>query len=390
MKIVIAIDSMKGSLSSMDGGMAVKEGILRAMPDAQVTVMPLADGGEGTTEALTRGLGGRQISVTVAGPDGAPVTASYGYLEKSRTAIMEMAAAAGITLVPGIQPGQIRQNAESANSAEYSVMRATTRGVGEMILDALNRGCKTFLIGIGGSATNDGGVGMLKALGFRFTDDHGQDVGEGAQALGKICRIECGSADPRLSGCRFRIACDVENPLCGPKGATYIFGPQKGVAEDQKEPIDRDMSHFADVTAMTLNKDCRDAAGAGAAGGLGFAFLSYLKGELTPGIDLVLDAVGLEKKLADADIVVTGEGRLDAQTAMGKAPVGVARLAKRYGTKVIAFAGSVTSGARACNKAGIDAYFPILRSICTLEDAMNPEQARQNLADTAEQVFRLL
>ncbi|MCI9068454.1 MAG: glycerate kinase [Lachnospiraceae bacterium] len=327
-------------------------------------------------------------------PCEAPGMVSFTYEPMGTGPIPHLPQAAGITLVtkyPAAQPGQIRQNHEPpAHPAGYSVMQATTRGVGEMILDALNRGCKTFLIGIGGSATNDGGVGILKALGFRFTDDHGQDVGEGAQALGKICRIECCSADPRLSGCRFRIACDVENPLCGPKGATYIFGPQKGVAEDQKEPIDRDMSHFADVTAMTLNKDCRDAAGAGAAGGLGFAFLSYLKGELTPGIDLVLDAVGLEKKLADADIVVTGEGRLDAQTAMGKAPVGVARLAKRYGTKVIAFAGSVTSGARACNKAGIDAYFPILRSICTLEDAMNPEQARQNLADTAEQVFRLL
>lgn len=394
MKIVVAIDSMKGSLSSMDGGMAIKEGILRAMPDARVTVMPLADGGEGTTEALTRGLGGRQISVAVTDPAGTPVTASYGYLEESRTAVMEMAAAAGITLVtkyPAAQPGQIRLNHEPpAHPAGYSVMQATTRGVGEMILDALNRGCKTFLIGIGGSATNDGGIGMLKALGFRFTDNQGQDAGEGAQALGKICRIECGNADPRLSGCRFRIACDVTNPLCGSRGATYIFGPQKGVTEELKEPIDRDMSHFADVTAMTLKKDCRDAAGAGAAGGLGFAFLSYLNGELTPGIDLVLDAIGLEETLADADIVVTGEGRLDAQTAMGKAPVGVARLAKRYGAKVIAFAGSVTPDARACNEAGIDAYFPILRNVCTLEDAMNPEQARRNLEDTAEQVFRLL
>ena len=187
----------------MDGGMAIKEGILRAMPDAQVTVMPLADGGEGTTEALTRGLGGRQISVAVTDPAGMPVTASYGYLEESRTAVMEMAAAAGITLVtkyPAAQPGQIRQNHEPpAHPAGYSVMQATTRGVGEMILDALNRGCKTFLIGIGGSATNDGGIGMLKALGFRFTDNQGQDAGEGAQALGKICRIECGNADPRLA-----------------------------------------------------------------------------------------------------------------------------------------------------------------------------------------------
>lgn len=375
MKIIVAIDSMKGSLSSMDGGMAVKEGILRAMPDAQVTVMPLADGGEGTTEALTRGLGGRQISVTVTGPEGKPVAASYGYLEKNRTAVMEMATAAGITLLP---------------RERLDPMKATTRGVGEMILDALDQGCETFLIGIGGSATNDGGIGMLKALGFQFLDGHGQDVGEGAQALEKICHIKTNYADPRLSRCRFRIACDVVNPLCGPEGATYIFGAQKGLAECKMRAVDQGMAHFAGKTAEIIRKDCQHAAGAGAAGGLGFAFLSYLNGELTPGIDLVLDAVGLEQKIAGADIVVTGEGRLDAQTAMGKAPVGVARMAKRYGATVIAFAGSVTPDARACNDAGIDAFFPILRSICTLEQAMEPNQARRNLADTAEQVFRLL
>lgn len=375
MKIVVAIDSMKGSLSSMEGGMAIKEGILRAMPDAQVTVMPLADGGEGTTEALTRGLGGRRISVTVTGPDGNPVTANYGYLEESRTAVMEMATAAGITLIP------LKQR---------DPMKATTRGVGEMILNALEEGCESFLIGIGGSATNDGGLGMLKALGFQFLDNHGQDVGEGAQALGKISRIQTESADPRLFRCRFRIACDVVNPLCGPEGATHIFGPQKGLSEWQTEAVDRDMAHFAAVTAETLGKDLKHIAGTGAAGGLGFAFLAYLNGELTPGIDLVLDAVGLEKKIAEADIVVTGEGRLDAQTAMGKAPVGVARLAKRHGARVIAFAGSVTPDARACNDAGIDAFFPILRSIRTLEQAMEPNEARRNLTDTTEQVFRLL
>lgn len=375
MKIVVAIDSMKGSLSSMEGGMAIKEGILRAMPDAQVTVMPLADGGEGTTEALTRGLGGRRISVTVTGPDGNPVTANYGYLEESRTAVMEMATAAGITLIP---------------LKRRDPMKATTRGVGEMILNALEQGCESFLIGIGGSATNDGGLGMLKALGFQFLDSHGQDVGEGAQALGKISRIQAESADPRLFRCRFRIACDVVNPLCGPEGATHIFGPQKGLSEWQTEAVDRDMAHFAAVTAETLEKDLKHTAGTGAAGGLGFAFLAYLNGELTPGIDLVLDAVGLEQKIAEADIVVTGEGRLDAQTAMGKAPVGVARLAKRHGARVIAFAGSVTPDARACNDAGIDAFFPILRSIRTLEQAMEPNEARRNLTDTTEQVFRLL
>lgn len=373
MKVTVAIDSFKGSLTSIEAGLAVKEGILSAHSDAEVLVCPLADGGEGTTDALIEGLHGERISLTVAGPLGHPVSCYYGYLKESATAIIEMAAAAGITLV-----------------RERCPLDATTRGVGEMILNAIEQGCRNFIIGIGGSATNDGGIGMLRALGFRFLDADGQDVGEGGQALSKIASIDTSNADPRLNACTFQVACDVNNPLCGENGATYIYGPQKGVTEDLKVPLDLAMAHYAEITSEQLGNAYANHAGAGAAGGLGFAFLSFLNADLVPGIDLILRTVHLEQAIADSDIVVTGEGRLDHQTAMGKAPVGVARLAKKYGARTIAFAGSVTPGATACNAAGIDAFFPIVRGITTLEDAMKPENAKENLRASAEQVFRLL
>ena len=375
MKVVVAIDSLKGSLSSTQAGLAVKQGILSARPDAKVVIKPLADGGEGTTDSLIEGLGGTRIDLQVTGPLGSPVSAYYGYMEESKTAVLEMASAAGLTLVP---------------AAQKDPLTATTYGVGEMILDAVCRGCRKFIIGIGGSATNDGGLGMLKALGYRFLDKDGYDPGEGAQALSKIASISTENMNPLLKDCEFQVACDVTNPLCGPNGATYIYGPQKGVTEEMKAPLDTAMEHYAKVTADATQTQFADATGAGAAGGLGFAFLSYLKATLVPGIDLILDAINLEKELQDADVVVTGEGRLDHQTAMGKAPIGVARLAKKYGAIVVAFAGSVTKDASACNQAGIDAFFPIVRGITTLEEAMDPANARENLSLTAEQVFSLI
>ena len=343
MKVVVAIDSFKGSLTSIEAGMAAKEGILIAHPDANVVVKPLADGGEGTTDALIAGLGGERIDLTVTGPLGTPVNAHYGYLAEKNTAILEMAAAAGIILV---------------RESEKNPLTATTYGVGEMIADAMERGIRNFIIGIGGSATNDGGI------------------------------IE--KANPILKECNFHIACDVTNPLCGKNGATYIYGPQKGVTLEIAEELDQAMNHYASITSKFLHNDYASAEGAGAAGGLGFAFLSYLNATLTPGIDLILNAVELEKELEDTDITVTGEGRLDHQTAMGKAPVGVARLAKKYGSKVVAFAGSVTPEATACNAAGIDAFFPIVRGITTLAEAMDPENAKSNMTAAVEQVFRLL
>lgn len=374
MKVVVAIDSLKGSLSSMEAGLAIKDGVLAAQPDAEVIVKPLADGGEGTTDALIEGMNGERIDLTVTGPMHTPVDAYYGYLKDTNTAVMEMASAAGITLVP---------------DSEKNPLLATSYGVGEIINDAIQRGCRNFIIGIGGSVTNDGGIGMLKALGVRFLDENGEDAGEGGQALAKIARIDVSGINPLLKECHIQVACDVNNPLCGENGSTYVYGPQKGVTEDMKKTLDEAMAHFAKVTSETLENDYMNTPGAGAAGGLGYAFLAYTGAALTPGIELILDAVGLEEELSGADVVVTGEGRLDFQTAMGKAPVGVARLAKKYNAKVIAFAGSVTKEATACNKEGIDAFFPILRGVCTLADAMDPVNARNNMIATVEQVFRL-
>lgn len=374
-KVVIAIDSFKGSLTSLEAGHAIAEGIKKCHKDTEIIIKPLADGGEGTTEALIEGLHGEPVSKTVTGPLGEPVSALYGWLPDSKTAVMEMAAAAGIILVkrPNLNP-----------------LKATTYGVGELILDAIERGCKNIILGIGGSATNDGGIGMLKALGFEFFDADGKDVGEGAAALSRIASISSEKVRKELFQCKIEVACDVTNPLCGPNGATYIFGPQKGVTDELKQKIDNAMAHFALVSAEFLGEDHSKAKGAGAAGGLGFALLAYLHATLRSGIDLILDAVQLENALKDADVVVTGEGRLDHQTAMGKAPIGVAKLAKNYGATVIAFAGSVTEDAILCNENGIAAFFPIVRGIMTLDEAMRKETAEKNLTATAEQVFRLI
>lgn len=375
MKVVVAIDSLKGSLSSMEAGNSIKTGILSVHPEANVVVKPLADGGEGTTDSLIEGLNGEKVDIVVTGPMGTKEKAYYGILKASNTAIMEMASAAGITMV---------------SDQEKNPLKATTYGVGEMIKDAVDRGCREFIIGIGGSATNDGGIGMLKALGYSFKDADGNEVGEGGEALSRIVSVDAGNVYDKLKECHFRIACDVNNPLCGPNGATYIYGPQKGVTEDMVEELDRAMKQYAEVTAKCMGNDYAETPGAGAAGGMGFAFMSYLNSELTPGIELILNAVSLEDELKDADYVVTGEGRLDHQTAMGKAPVGVAKLAKKYGATVLAFAGAVTSEAGVCNEAGIDAFFPIVRGVTTLEEAMDSKQAEKNMTATVEQVFRLL
>jgi len=374
MKVVIAIDSLKGSLTSMEAGRAIKEGILNVLPETEVIVKPLADGGEGTTEALVEGLGGEMVYVDVHGPLEAPVRAGYGLIKETGTAIMEMASAAGIILV----------------GKDKRPLDATTYGVGEMIRDAVQRGCRSFIIGIGGSATNDGGIGMLTALGYEFLDAEGRPSGIGGGALKRVASVRTDKVLPELKECRFEIACDVTNPLCGTNGATYIYGPQKGVTEDMREELDADMAGYAAVTKACIGTDFAETEGAGAAGGLGFAFLSYLDANLKPGIELVLDAVDMEKSMEGAELVFTGEGRLDYQTAMGKAPVGIAKLAKKHGAKVIALAGAVIEGAEKCNENGIDAFFPILRRIVTLDEAMDPETAKQNMVKTAEQVIRLV
>ena len=372
MKAVIAIDSFKGSMDSIDAGKAAAEGIRRVYPKADMRIYPLADGGEGTVQALTKGLGGRLETVTVTGPVGKPVSCEYGIVGKC--AIIEMAGAAGLPLVP----------LELRNP-----MNTTTYGVGEVIKDAISKGCRNFIIGIGGSATNDGGIGMLQALGVRFLDESGKQVPFGAKGVEKLFSISCDNMLPELKECSFRIACDVDNPLCGEKGCSRIFGPQKGATPEMVEKMDRWMEKYATL-AETYLKGASVCPGSGAAGGLGFAFLAFLHGKLEPGIDIVLEEIGMERELKDADIVITGEGRLDGQTVMGKAPVGVARLARKYHKPVLAFSGCVTEDAVVCNEFGIDAFFPILRQITTSEEAMDPKNARKNMSSTVEQVFRLL
>ena len=317
MNILISIDSFKGSMTSMQAGEAAKKGILKAVPDADVLVCPLADGG----------MDGEKIRLTVTGPLGEKTDCYYGWLDGSKKAVMEMASAAGITLVH-----------------EKNPLAATTFGVGEMIFDAIKRGAENIIIGIGGSATNDGGIGMLKALGYEFLDKNGKDVGLGASSLGKVEKIVDDKVNPLISKVKFQVACDVDNPLCGENGATYIFGTQKGVTDEMKPVIDRAMKHFAEKTAEKLGVSCEDIAGAGAAGGLGFAFLSYLNAELKPGVELIMQATDMEEKINDAVL---------------------------------------------CNANGIDAFFPIVRGATTLEKAMRTENAVKNMELTAEQVFRL-
>ena len=375
MKVVVAIDSLKGSLTSLEAGEAIQEGILRAISDAEVIVRPLADGGEGTVEALIRGMNGRYEKITVTDPLGRPTDAVYGILEDSHTAIIEMSAAAGITLI---------------DAKDRNPMNTTTYGVGEMIKDAIGKGCRHFFIGIGGSATNDGGIGMLQALGYGMLDTEGKQVSFGAKGLAELVSITDKDVLPELKECTFQIACDVKNPLCGELGCSAIFGPQKGATPDMIAQMDSWLGKYALLTANRYKKADSNYPGTGAAGGMGFAFLSYMNAELRSGVQIVLEETKLEEYVKDADIVVTGEGCLDGQSVMGKAPIGVAALAKKHHKKVIAFAGCVTEDAKVCNQNGIDAFFPILRNVVTREEAMHTDNARRNMTDTAEQVFRLI
>ena len=374
MKVVTLIDSFKGSITSMEAGEAAARGVRAVYPDAKVDVLPLADGGEGTVQALVTGCRGDLIRTEVTGPLGAHVLAEYGIIFGD-TAVIEMSAAAGITLVPPEQ---------------RDPMKTTTYGVGELIKDAISRGVRRFIIGIGGSATNDGGAGMLQALGFDLLDETGAPVEKGARGLEKLHTVCAKNANSLLSACEFRIACDVENPLCGALGCSAIYGPQKGATKDDIPQMDAWLAHYAQL-AKTVNPAADpNLPGAGAAGGMGFAFSAFLGGKLQSGISLVLDAIRAEEYVRSADVVLTGEGRLDGQSAMGKAPVGVAKLAKKHGKPVIVFAGCVTEEASACNTQGIDAFFPILRGVVTLDEAMNTENAKHNLEKTAEQAFRLV
>ena len=370
MRVFVAIDSFKGSLTSVQAGEAVKRAVLRLDENSEVVVKPLADGGEGTVAALSGGPDTEVVELTVAGPLMTPVSAQYCILKKTNTAVIEMAAAAGITLI----------SADQRNPLE-----TTTYGVGQLIADAIKKGCRRFIVGIGGSATNDGGTGMLSALGFEFLDKNNDPIAFGAKGLADLHHIKKDGALPQLGQCSFQIACDVVNPLCGPQGCSAVYGPQKGATPDMILKMDSWLRYFAQLAQADP-----DLPGAGAAGGLGFAFSAFTDAVLRPGIEIVMEELEFEKEIMQADIIVTGEGRLDCQTVMGKAPIGVARLAKKYNKKVIAFSGCVTPEAEVCNDHGIDAYFPVLRTVTSLEEAMNPENAAKNLEATAYQVFRLI
>ncbi len=370
MKIVIATDSFKGTMTSLEAGEAIKTGILRSIPDASITVRPLADGGEGTVEALASGLKGETVRVKVRGPLNDLVFAKYCTV--GGTAIIEMAEAAGLPLVPK----ELR-----------NPMNTTTYGVGEIILDAISRGCRKFIIGIGGSATNDGGIGMLSALGFELLDKNGCPVKSGASGLEALTFINTDNAHPALKECSFRIACDVNNPLCGEYGCSAVYAPQKGAAPEDIKKMDIWLEKYAELVKSKIPDADPLFPGSGAAGGLGFAFMSFLGGVLESGIKIILDITELENYIKSADAVITGEGRIDRQTAMGKAPAGVAELAKKHGKKVIAFAGCLGDGAQECLKHGIDEIFAAVDGRSPTPYDLTPDGARENLEAAAESAF---
>lgn len=375
MNVLVAMDSFKGSLSSMEAGNAVKEGIKRVYQGADVLVCQVADGGEGTVHALAAGLGGSPVTVRVTGPLGEPVNCEYILIKERKTAVIEMAGAAGLILVP---------------KEKRNPMHTTTYGVGEVVMDAIRRGCRRFIIGIGGSATNDGGAGMLQALGIHFFKRDGTEIARGAEGLKDLVKIDIKDMPPVLRECKFQIACDVANPLCGMNGCSFVFAPGKGARAADIIAMDEWLKKYSELAKEVNLFADRDKRGAGAAGGMGFAFQTFLRGKLVSGADLIMKGSGLEGKIQAADLVITGEGRLDSQTLGGKVPIGIAGLAKKYDKPVIALAGSIGGGAEACLERGILAYFPVVRGICTEAEAMEAETAKRNLADTAEQVFRIL
>lgn len=372
MNIVIAPDSFKESLSAPAAAAAIARGVRDALPEAECVLRPMADGGEGTVDALLASHPeGERRRAQVCGPDSQPVEAHWGWLGDG-LAVLEAAAAAGIELI-----APDRRDA----------MRATTYGLGQQLRQALDAGATRIILGLGGSATNDGGAGMLQALGARLLDAHGNELGRGGAALAHLHELDLSGLDPRLRGVDIQVACDVDNPLCGPDGASAVFGPQKGATAEQVARLDAALAHYADVSAQALGTDSRDHPGAGAAGGLGYAARAFLGASFRPGVEVVAEACGLAAAVARAALVITGEGRLDAQTLHGKTPAGVARIAQRAKVPVIALAGSLGQGYQAVYAAGVTAAFSLAAGPCSLEDAMR--QAGDLMADRTRDIMRL-
>lgn len=373
-RVIVAPDSFKGSLSSVEAAEAIRSGVFRAAPDAHVTIVPMADGGEGTVDAVLAAAGGERVTVTVAGPLGEPVEAAYGLLSDGRTAVIEMAAASGLPLL----------SAEARDP-----MAATTYGTGQLLRDALERGAKRIMIGLGGSATNDGGMGMAQALGVRFLDPNGREMsGYGCgRLLADIGSIDTAGIDPRLASAEVTILSDVTNPLCGPDGASAVYGPQKGATPELVERLDAGLAHYAARIAAHNGRLVRDVPGAGAAGGLGAGLLAFCKAELKPGIRVIMELAGFEHAAAGARLVLTGEGRTDGQTAFGKVPAGIAEAASRSGIPVVCLSGGLGEGSDALYEHGIAALFSIANRPMTLEEAMR--DAGTLLAEAAENIVRL-
>jgi len=373
MKIVIAPDSYKESLSALQVASEIENGFRAIFPDAEYVKLPVADGGEGTVEAMVAATQGKIVRLRVTGPLGEPVEAFYGLSGDESCAFIEMAAASGLELVP---------------PSQRDPLITTSWGTGELIGNALDRGVQHFIIGIGGSATNDGGAGMVQALGARLLDAQGEQIGYGGGALASLTRIDISQLDPRLRQCRFEVACDVTNPLTGDEGASAVFGPQKGATPALVTQLDNALAHYATIIQRDLDIDVLHIPGGGAAGGMGAALHAFCQAELRRGIEIVTEALGLDELVKDATLVITGEGRIDSQTIHGKVPIGVANVARRYNKPVIGIAGSLTADVGVVHQHGIDAVYSVLYSICTLEEAL--DNAAQNVRMTARNIAATL
>ena len=375
MKIVAAIDSFKGSMTSLEVSEAFEKGVKKVYKDAEFLKIPLADGGEGTVEALISNLNGKMINIRVKDPLMREIDSFYGISGDGKTAIIEMAAASGLPLL---------------SPDERNPLKATTFGTGELIKDALEKGCREFIIGIGGSATNDAGTGMLSALGCVFLDENGNELVPNGENLAKIRSFRDDKVIKEVSKAKFLIACDVDNPFYGPNGAACVYGKQKGATKEIIKILDNGMKNFSSVIKEIIKTDISNISGSGAAGGLGGAFMAFFNAELKPGIDIITEKIELENKINGSDYVITGEGRIDFQSAMGKTPSGVAKLAKKHGIPVIAIGGSVDDEIGNIYDCGITAAFSIMDSPMTLLEAMDTSNAKRLVEKTAEQIFRLI
>ncbi len=355
MKFIIAPDKFKGSMKATEAALQIEKGLLQVIPRADIKKFPLSDGGEGLIEALSSKTGSSIVTKTVTGPAGKPIKAAYGLIDQGKTGVVEMAAASGLALL---------------EDDEKDPRLTTTRGTGELIKSALDQGCQQLIIGIGGSATNDGGSGMARALGVEFFDSAGNLLEEGGAALQGLERIDTSGLDPRLKKVKVLVACDVDNPLTGPQGASYIYGPQKGATEKTAEELDRALKNYARVLEKDLAIKVENVPGAGAAGGLGAGLIAFLNGHLGSGIKMVLEALEIEKHLPGCNLLITGEGKLDAQSAHGKAPIGIARKAKEYGVPVIALSGQLEGELDLFHREGILACFAIANGPLTLKESM--------------------